>query len=92
VVGNSFSPTFVSHAFLWQSGTMMRDLGTLGGSSASAYGINAACQVVGQSLTSFGSYHAFLWQNGTMTDLNTLIPPASGWTVQYAQALTISAR
>ena len=51
------------------------DLGTLGGTSSSAYGINAAGQVVGQSYTAAGpSYHAFITGlNGVgMTDLGAL--------------------
>jgi probable HAF family extracellular repeat protein len=44
------------------------DLGTLGGGSSQAFGINKKGQVVGQS-----SYHAFSWEDGTMTDLGTLV-------------------
>src|SRR5256885_15019294 len=47
----------------------MTDLGTLGGSSSSGYGINDAGQVTGESLTASGERHAFLWDKGTMTDL-----------------------
>ncbi|HXK31377.1 MAG TPA: hypothetical protein VJZ94_01370 [Candidatus Paceibacterota bacterium] len=41
------------------------DLGTLGGDSSVAYGINDRGQVVGNSKTSNGSEHAFLYSKNT---------------------------
>jgi probable HAF family extracellular repeat protein len=49
-----------TRAFLWEKG-VLSDLGTLGGSIASAEGINQLGQVVGFSSTPAGFYHAFLW-------------------------------
>jgi len=48
------------------------DIGSLGGSSTTAYGINNYGQVVGFSYLSGGSYRAFLYSGGPMTDLGTL--------------------
>jgi probable HAF family extracellular repeat protein len=48
------------------------DLGTLGGTRASAQAINEAGQVVGASDLADGRSHAFLWENGVMRDLGTL--------------------
>jgi len=58
------------------------DLGTLGGNSAAAYGVNDLGQVVGSSDTGQISHsdsacprcpviHAFLWEAGRMTDLDS---------------------
>jgi probable HAF family extracellular repeat protein len=41
------------------------NLGTLGGDSISAYGINRLGQVVGYSRTGTGSVHVFLYSNNT---------------------------
>jgi len=53
---------------------IVTDLGTLGGQSSMAWGINNAGQIVGWSQTSDPNptMHAFLWQDGTMTDIGTL--------------------
>lgn len=71
------------------------DLGTLGGANSTAFGINAAGQVVGESelaTTLIGKpiVHAFVMKAGRMTDLNTLISkkqPPSG-SSPARQALT----
>ena len=47
------------------------DLGTLGGSSTFANGINENNQITGYSDTG-SEAHAFIWENGTFTDLGTL--------------------
>ncbi|MFO0840648.1 MAG: hypothetical protein U1D55_19230 [Phycisphaerae bacterium] len=47
-------------------------LGTLGGASATANGVNDAGMVVGVATTSHATEHAFVWQAGVMTDLGTL--------------------
>lgn len=51
----------------------VRDLGTLGGTSSHAYGINTKGVIVGSSSTaSGGSPRGFVWQNGKMTKLSAL--------------------
>lgn len=87
VVGDS-EFTFGSmdtHAFLYSLGThTMIDIGTLPGCSwTQANGINKMKRVVG-SCQGFGYSHAWLWDGGTMVDLESLISPAEGWTLQGA--------
>ena len=54
-----------SHAFLWESGIGMQNLGTLGGSNSFAVWINNSGQAVGSSETAEGMIHAFLWERRT---------------------------
>jgi probable HAF family extracellular repeat protein len=64
-------------AFIWTPTGGLQDLGTLGGSTAAATGINRSGQVAGYSDTSSGANHGFLWtQSGGMQDLGTFIPNA----------------
>ena len=72
-----------THAVLWSDGQVV-DLGTLGGTTSRAYGINDGTQIVGTARTAAGADHAFLWQDGVMTDANDLLPPDSGWTLTIA--------
>jgi probable HAF family extracellular repeat protein len=62
----------------------LSDLGTLGGPTSRAYGLNNRTQVVGTARTAAGADHAFLWQDGQMTDANDLLPDGSGWTLTIA--------
>jgi probable HAF family extracellular repeat protein len=60
-----------ARAVLWERGRVT-DLGTLGGTLATATGINARGAVVGISWVLFGNgVHPFLWERGTMSDLST---------------------
>ncbi len=87
VVGQAVASNGHYDAFLWQAGSGMQDLGALGGTGSEAIAISNAGQVVGLASTSSGS-RAFLWQSsGGMQDLNSLIAPASGWTLQVANAI-----
>src|SRR5262249_44260100 len=65
-----------SHATLWQGGGIL-DLGTLGGSTSEANGVNGNGQVVGYSLLPDQSAAAFIYQKGPMNNPNTLLPGGS---------------
>ena len=82
IAGTSTCGTSCVHAVLWSSNGM-QDLGTLPGSTLSAAnGINNLGQVVGESGP------AFVWSQATgMQDLNSLIDPNSGWTLNWAFAI-----
>jgi probable HAF family extracellular repeat protein len=59
--------------FIWDKEHGMTDLGTLGGTCGSPYGLNNRGQVVGTSdLSGDLATHPFLWDKGTLSDLGTL--------------------
>lgn len=74
------------HAFMWEAGTL-HDLGafTEDGNS-SAYDINDKGQIVGRADTAAG-VRGFLYSGGKMVELDSLIDPASGWTIESAGAI-----
>lgn len=81
VVGYSSTAIGGTHAFITDPSTnAMTDLGSLGGGTSQAFGINDSGQVTGaSSVISDGWYHAFITDpsTGTMTDLGTLGGPQS---------------
>jgi probable HAF family extracellular repeat protein len=80
VVGYGYLPGPAdSHAVLFLQGQEV-DLGTVDGDSESqANAINDAGTVVGGSGIVDHPFHAFIWRDGTISDLNSQIPPGSGW-------------
>ena len=64
-----------THAFIVNNGVMV-DLGTLGGDNMVANAMNSRGDVVGDDLD-LGL--PFLYRNGQMVDVNSLLPPDSGW-------------
>jgi probable HAF family extracellular repeat protein len=63
----------------------MRDLGTLGGSYSSAYGINNYGKAVGFSKNASDADRAFLYDGTSLVDLNSLIDSALGITLTEAR-------
>jgi probable HAF family extracellular repeat protein len=87
IAGHSSTEDGFEHAFLYADG-MMIDLGTLGGGRSFGYGINGLGQVVGTSELAEGfDRHAFIYSGGVLTDLNSLIDPASGWVLLEARGI-----
>ena len=74
VVGRSSNGN-TTIAFLWTGGAI-KNIGTLGGAAAFAFGVNSAGTVVGGSLTASGSLHGFIYNNGIMTDTGSLVGEA----------------
>jgi probable HAF family extracellular repeat protein len=69
---NPVTETPTLDPFLWEEG-VMRDLGSLGGTSGCAISINNRGQVVGYSnLAGDLTFHPFLWDRAILTDLGTL--------------------
>lgn len=74
-----------THAFFWSDGPGMKDLGHLGGGYSIAHALNNDAEVVGYSTIAGGARRAFRWtRHGGMKDLNTLLPPNSGWILTEA--------
>jgi probable HAF family extracellular repeat protein len=79
-------------AFLYSDG-VMQDLGILPGFAQSyATAINSQSQIVGSScnVNETSSCHPFLYSGGNLTDLNTLLPPGSDWTLSGAYGINDS--
>jgi probable HAF family extracellular repeat protein len=89
VVGESASAdnggNTYTRGFLYDE-TGMHDLGHLGSNRSRALAINDYGEIVGWSnLAGEVTARAFYHDGTTMTDLNTLIDPASGWFIYSAQ-------
>jgi probable HAF family extracellular repeat protein len=79
--------TIISHAVVFEGGRI-HSLGTLGGDTSTAYGINRAGQIVGVSSYDRSTRpHAFLFEGGEMIDLNEMLPKGSGWELSGANAI-----
>jgi len=70
VVGNT-GARGATRGFGWLGGKYV-DLGTLGGATSTANGINDARQIVGGSDNGAGQFHAYVYAGGGMSDLGTL--------------------
>jgi len=69
--GDPEDPVAPMRAMVFEAG-VMRQIGTLGGTSSMALAVNDSGTIVGRARTAAGEQHAFLYENGVMMDLGTL--------------------
>ncbi len=86
VIGDSTTASNAAHGFIYTGG-VLTDLGTLGGSYCSPVALNNRGQVVGMAADASEATFPFLWQNGSMQNLNSLLPPGSGWELWSAAGI-----
>jgi probable HAF family extracellular repeat protein len=95
VDGTTSGGSPIYQAFTWSDGTV-RGLGTLASLPSAihseAKAINASGWIVGyvgqySGNASLGSAAAVLWIDEKIHDLNTLVPPNSGWTLLSAEGI-----
>ncbi len=90
VVGRSRDTNGMQRAFLWESGSGMSDLGSLGGGNIWAFGINTNDTVVGwgtlDPADTFADHtHGWVWTpDAGLRDLNTLVPFGTGLEITLA--------
>ncbi len=66
---------------------VLTDLGTLGGVSSKAVGVNDSGQIVGYAVAADGAMRAFVWQGGRQYDLNERLAQALGVVLLQATAV-----
>ena len=88
IVGRSGMSNIV-HAYLFAGDGGPQDLGTLYGWDSEALAISNSGLIVGDVNNSV-AYHAFVYSGGTMQDLNSLIDPSLGITLQEATGVNDS--
>lgn len=84
--GSYTAPSGFTDAFVWSKATGLVPIDPLPfGSVNTGEGINSGGEIVGWSMHVLtGVHRAFLYRNGSTVDLNTLLPPSSGWDLRDA--------
>ncbi|MET0226377.1 MAG: hypothetical protein ABW187_08060 [Dokdonella sp.] len=98
VVGTAFDSELTPsawRAYVWRNG-VTTDLGVLQKDATwnVANAINSAGTIVGTAMFIDGatSSHAFIYDSGALRDLNTLIPPHTGWVLTGATSINDAGR
>jgi probable HAF family extracellular repeat protein len=95
VVGSSQAPSLQpnesgpAHAFVYQNGVVTDLNPMLGSYESQALGINSSGVIVGQMQFGYfnNPWNAFMLVNGKVTNLNSLLPPGSPWTLVAATGI-----
>jgi probable HAF family extracellular repeat protein len=88
VVGSTQTADAVGEAVQYGPGAVAVDLGKRDGDVQSfAYGVNSSGTAVGVSVDPDGVFHAVMFDGGAVVDLDTLVPPGSGWQLHFAQGI-----
>jgi probable HAF family extracellular repeat protein len=89
IFGQASYPDLSTRSAIYRSGFAATDMGTLGGTYSEPTDANTSGKIVGWSTLSGGggTPTAFLYDGGTMIDLNTFLPPASGWVLNKAYTI-----
>jgi probable HAF family extracellular repeat protein len=88
IAGVRLEDAILLEPWIWRQGVFEPLPLPPGSASASPSDLNDLGQVVGASgIESVEPFRALLWENGEVLDLNDLIPPGSGWTLESATAI-----
>ena len=88
IVGVTQTADGAREAVQYGPGAAAVDLGRRAGDRESlATGVNRAGVAVGVSVDTSGAFHAVMFKGNQVIDLNSLLPPNTGWTLQSAQGI-----
>jgi probable HAF family extracellular repeat protein len=88
-VGTSLGSDDEWHPFIWSASQGMKLLDSAAPPAMTPYAMNDVGEVVGEFTGADARPRAFVSSGGTTTDLNTLIPPDSGWALWTARGINI---
>ena len=79
---SGLDPDNPAQAFLWRGNRMIALPKLPGSKHSEAFAINDSTEIAGSC-----DSRAVVWRQGKITDLNTYLPPASGWILEQARAI-----